>query len=79
MLKLDCRIRVLFSCSRRTALFTNCTCVLYCQGGREVDDFIKYLARESTDGLSGYDRDGKKIKKKKDKKEEKPEKPEKEL
>jgi protein disulfide isomerase family A protein 3 len=36
------------------------------EAGREVDDFIKYLAKESTDGLSGYDRDGKK--KKKDKK-----------
>lgn len=36
------------------------------QAGREVDDFIKYLAKESTDGLKGYDRDGKK--KKKDKK-----------
>lgn len=29
------------------------------QGGREVDDFIKYLAREATDELSGYDRKGK--------------------
>ncbi|BFZ02019.1 hypothetical protein BsWGS_05058 [Bradybaena similaris] len=36
------------------------------EAGREVDDFIKYLAKESTDGLKGYDRDGKK--KKKDKK-----------
>jgi len=27
-------------------------------GGREVDDFIKYLAQESTDGLKGYERDG---------------------
>lgn len=35
------------------------------EGGREVDDFIKYLARESTDQLSGYDRSGKKIKQKK--------------
>ncbi|GFO44763.1 protein disulfide-isomerase [Plakobranchus ocellatus] len=38
------------------------------EGGREVKDFIKYLAKESTDGLKGYDRDGKK--KKKDKKTE---------
>ncbi|RUS82046.1 hypothetical protein EGW08_010202 [Elysia chlorotica] len=38
------------------------------EGGREVNDFIKYLAKESTDGLNGYDRDGKK--KKKDKKSE---------
>ena len=35
------------------------------EGGREVDDFIKYLARESTDQLKGYDRSGKKIKTKK--------------
>jgi protein disulfide isomerase family A protein 3 len=28
------------------------------EGGREVDEFIKYLAKESTDGLNGYDRDG---------------------
>jgi protein disulfide isomerase family A protein 3 len=33
-------------------------------GGRELDDFIKFIARESTDGLKGYSRDGKKIKKK---------------
>lgn len=33
------------------------------EGGRELNDFIKYLARESTDGLTGYDRKGKKIKK----------------
>ena len=32
------------------------------QGGREVDDFLKYLAKESTDGLKGYDRKGKKKK-----------------
>ncbi|KAK2151762.1 hypothetical protein LSH36_352g00009 [Paralvinella palmiformis] len=31
-------------------------------GGREVNDFIKYLAKESSDGLKGYDRDGKKKK-----------------
>lgn len=34
------------------------------EGGREVDDFIKYLARESTNELKGYDRSGKKIKSK---------------
>lgn len=39
------------------------SCIL--QGGREVDEFIKYLAKESTDGLSGYNRDGKKKKKEK--------------
>merc|ERR550532_3796809 len=33
------------------------------EGGREVDDFLKYLARESTDGLTGFDKKGKKIKK----------------
>lgn len=30
------------------------------QGGREVDDFIKYLAKEATDALDGYERDGSK-------------------
>jgi protein disulfide isomerase family A protein 3 len=35
------------------------------QGGRELDDFIKYLARESTTELKGWDRDGKKKKQKK--------------
>ena len=35
------------------------------QGGREVDDFIKYLAREATEPLSGYGRDGKMVKTKK--------------
>jgi hypothetical protein len=35
------------------------------QGGREVDDFIRYLARESTSPLQGYGRDGKKVKPKK--------------
>lgn len=34
------------------------------EGGREVNDFVKYLAKESTDGLSGFDRSGKKQKKK---------------
>lgn len=33
------------------------------EGGREVDDFIKYLAKESTNPLEGYSRDGKKSKK----------------
>lgn len=31
------------------------------ESGREVDDFIKYLAKEATDPLKGYDRSGKKI------------------
>ncbi|CAF0944956.1 unnamed protein product [Adineta steineri] len=35
------------------------------EGGREVDDFIKYLAKESTDPLNGYDRNGSKKKGKK--------------
>jgi protein disulfide isomerase family A protein 3 len=30
------------------------------EGGREVEDFIKYLAKESTEPLSGFDRSGKK-------------------
>ncbi len=33
------------------------------EGGREVEDFIKYLAKESTEPLNGYDRSGKKLKK----------------
>lgn len=32
------------------------------EGGREVDDFIKYLARESTEPMVGYDRNGSKKK-----------------
>ncbi|XP_060537218.1 protein disulfide-isomerase A3 [Cylas formicarius] len=28
------------------------------EGGREVDDFIKYIAKEATDELKGYDRKG---------------------
>ncbi|CAG5128365.1 unnamed protein product [Candidula unifasciata] len=36
-------------------------------GEREVDDIIKFLAREATDPLSGYDRDGNKKSKKKKK------------
>lgn len=38
------------------------------EGGREVDDFIKYLAREATDGLTHFTKDGKKKGGKKDKK-----------
>lgn len=38
---------------------------MFMQGAREVDDFLKYLAKESTNPLSGWDRNGKKIKKKK--------------
>ena len=30
------------------------------EGGREVDDFMKYLAREASTELSGFDRKGKK-------------------
>ena len=30
------------------------------EGGREVDDFVKFLAKESTDPLKGYNRSGKK-------------------
>lgn len=33
------------------------------QGGREVNDFIDYIARESTNPLNGWDRKGKKVKK----------------
>ncbi|XP_013389396.1 LOW QUALITY PROTEIN: protein disulfide-isomerase A3-like [Lingula anatina] len=32
------------------------------ESGREVDDFIKYLAKESTDPMKGYSRKGKKVK-----------------
>ena len=34
----------------------------FVQGGREVDDFIKYLAREATEPLVGYERNGSKKK-----------------
>lgn len=35
--------------------------VILCQqGGREVDDFIKYLAKEATSEMKGFDRKGKK-------------------
>ena len=33
------------------------------ESGRDADSFIKFLAKESTDGLKGYGRDGKKKKK----------------
>jgi len=36
------------------------------EGGREVDDFVKYLAKESTEPLKNFDRSGKKLKKKTD-------------
>jgi protein disulfide isomerase family A protein 3 len=36
------------------------------EGGREVEDFIKYLAREATEPLKGWDRSGKKTKAKSD-------------
>lgn len=32
------------------------------EGGREIDDFIKYLAKESTEPMVNYDRSGKKLK-----------------
>ncbi|KAH3841036.1 protein disulfide-isomerase A3-like [Dreissena polymorpha] len=35
------------------------------EGGREVDDFVKYLAKEATNELKGFGRDGKKKKAKK--------------
>lgn len=34
-------------------------------GGREVKDFVKFIAEHSTDPLKGYTRDGKKSKSKK--------------
>lgn len=40
------------------------------QGGREVDDFIKYLAKEATNEMQGFDRKGKKKGDKKKKKTE---------
>jgi len=46
--------------------FTHVLLYFVCiQGGREVNDFIKYLAKAATDELSGYTRDGKKKKDKK--------------
>lgn len=32
-------------------------------GGRELNDFVKFIAEHSTDGLKGYGKDGKKRKK----------------
>jgi protein disulfide isomerase family A protein 3 len=29
------------------------------QGGRELDDFVQYIAKEATDELNGLDREGK--------------------
>lgn len=29
------------------------------EGGRELEDFVKYISAHSTDELKGYDRDGK--------------------
>ena len=46
---------------KQTSLFHH-VYLCFLQGGREVDDFIKYLARESTDGIKVDD--GKKKKKK---------------
>lgn len=43
----------------------SCDFLFILQGGREVDDFIKYLAKESTNELQKYTRDGKKKKSKK--------------
>ena len=31
-------------------------------GGREVDDFVKFIAQHSTTGLKGFSKDGKKKK-----------------
>ncbi|OAD59096.1 Protein disulfide-isomerase A3 [Eufriesea mexicana] len=36
------------------------------EGGREFDDFIKYIAKHATNGLKGYDRKGKAVKPKSD-------------
>jgi len=33
------------------------------ESGRDVDSFIKFLAKEATEPLQGYDRSGKKTKK----------------
>ena len=65
---LSCLLSGSVSCSLFRWVFTKPVVVL--QGGREVNDFIKYLAREATDELDGYSRDGKKRKTKKDKKTE---------
>ena len=34
------------------------------EGGREVDDFIKYIAKEASSPLKGFDKNGKPLKKK---------------
>lgn len=31
----------------------------FLQGGRELDDFVKYIASKATNELKGYDRSGK--------------------
>lgn len=33
--------------------------IFFLQGGREVDDFIKYIAKHATNELKGWDRKGK--------------------
>lgn len=33
---------------------------MFFQSGREVNDFIKYLAKEATEPLNDYDRSGQK-------------------
>lgn len=41
-----------------THLFRCLTTIVKFQGGREVNDFIKYIAKEATNELKGWDRDG---------------------
>ena len=43
----------------------NFNCNFHFQGGREVDDFLEYLKKESTDGLSYEGKSKKKSKKSK--------------
>lgn len=31
----------------------------FLQGGRDVEDFVKYIAKQATNELKGYDRKGK--------------------
>lgn len=33
--------------------------IFFWQGGRELDDFIKYIAKEASGELKGWDRKGK--------------------
>lgn len=33
--------------------------IIYFQGGREVDDFLNYIAKHATKELKGWDRSGK--------------------